>query len=62
MCFGPAYFVAPAAVRQLVEAHEKGNYPVLPLEDVYVTGKGSSINDVTVLGVKVFVTAVLRPY
>jgi len=33
-----AYFIAPSAIHQLLDAHERGNYPVLPLEDVYVTG------------------------
>ena len=38
MCFGPAYFVSAEAVAELIAAHETGKYPVLPFEDVYVTG------------------------
>jgi hypothetical protein len=38
MCFGPAYFISGSAVDKLVQAHETQQYPVLELEDVYVTG------------------------
>jgi hypothetical protein len=38
MCFGPAYFISGSAVDKLVQAHEAQQYPVIALEDVYVTG------------------------
>jgi hypothetical protein len=37
-CFGPAYFVAPAAISELIIAHESGKFPFIPYEDVYITG------------------------
>ena len=39
ICFGPAYFIAPESIQLLIGAHEKGEFPILPLEDVYVTGQ-----------------------
>ena len=38
-CFGPAYFIAPPAVSELITAHESGKLPFIPFEDVYVTGR-----------------------
>ena len=37
-CFGAAYFVAPRAISELIEAHESENLPFIPYEDIYVTG------------------------
>ena len=37
-CFGSAYFLASRAVSDLIAAHEAGNEPFVPFEDVYITG------------------------
>ncbi len=37
-CFGPAYVLSPEAIGSLLDAHESGNNPFLPFEDIYVTG------------------------
>lgn len=38
-CFGSAYLIAPPAVSELIRAHESEQYPLVPFEDVYITGQ-----------------------
>ena len=48
-CFGPAYFVAPAAISELIIAHESGKFPFIPYEDVYITGNVCFIKNRTIV-------------
>ena len=37
-CLGPAYLIAPEAISGLILAHQESSLPLVPYEDVYITG------------------------